>query len=96
MVIDERKRNRDLAIRLLAGLAAILMRHAHGMRTVFWKSGIVDDPDLDRPMPLDPRQRVFAHLLQSGCIRSLSFAQKVQQRLVLGAGLSGHRLRLPL
>ena len=57
MMIGERKRNRDLAIRLLADLAAILMRHAHGLRTVFGKTRIIDDSYLDRPMPLDPRQR---------------------------------------
>jgi hypothetical protein len=44
VMIGMRQRHRDLAIRLFANLAAILMRNPNGMLPVFGKSGIVDNP----------------------------------------------------
>ncbi len=52
-MIGDRQRHRDLAIVLLAELAAILPRHADRMPALLGKAGVVDDPGLDRPVPLD-------------------------------------------
>ena len=48
VVVGERQRDHDLAVLLLAELAAILMRHADRMGSALGKASVVDDPGLDR------------------------------------------------
>jgi hypothetical protein len=45
---------------------------------------VVDDPGLDRTVPLDLWQHHLAHLGQHLLVRSLSLADEMQQRLMLG------------
>src|ERR1700688_4619348 len=47
-------------------------------------SGIVDDPGLDRTVPLDLWHHHLAHLGQHLLVRPLSLADEMQQRLMLG------------
>jgi hypothetical protein len=47
------------------------------------ETGVVDDPRLDRPVPLHPRQHHLAHLGQNRLVRPTPFADKMQQRLML-------------
>ncbi len=54
------------------------------MLTLLGKAGIVDDPGLDRTVPLDLWQHHLAHLGQHLLVRPLSLADKMQQRLMLG------------
>jgi Nucleotidyl transferase AbiEii toxin, Type IV TA system len=44
-----------------------------------WKAGVVDDPGLDRPLPIDRGQHHLPHLL----VRPAPFADEMQQRLML-------------
>ena len=69
MVIGQRQRHRDLAVVLLAELAAILPRHPDRVLPLLGKAGVVDDPGLDRPVPLDRRQHHLAHLGQHLLVR---------------------------
>ena len=84
MMIGQRQRYCDLAVVLLAKLAAILPRHPNRMPTLLGKAGIVDDPGHDRTVPLDLWQHHLAHLGQHLLVRPLSLADKMQQRLMLG------------
>ena len=83
VVIGNRQRHRDLTIVLLAELAAILPCHPYRMPALLGKARVVDDPGLDRPMPLDLRQHHLAHLGQDLLVRPAPFADKMQQRLML-------------
>jgi hypothetical protein len=62
MRVGKRERHRNLAIVLLAELAAILARNPDRVPTVLWEAGIVDNPRFNRSMPLDLRQYQLAHL----------------------------------
>ena len=83
MSIGQRQRHCDLAIVLLAELAAILPGHAHRMRALLGKARVIDDPGLDRPMSLDRRQNHLANFCQHPLVRPAPLADKMQQRLML-------------
>ena len=83
MTIGQRQRYCDLAIVLLAKLPAKLPRHPNRMLTLLGKAGIVDDPGLDRIVPLDMWQHHLAHLGQHLLVRPLSLTDEMQQRLML-------------
>ncbi len=83
MIIGKRQRHRDLAVVLLAEPATILPRNADRMPALLRKAGIIDDPGLDRPLPLDLRQHHLAYLGQNRLVRPMSLAHKMQKRLVL-------------
>ena len=83
MPVGQRQRYRDLAIVLLAELTAILPRHPHRMRALLGKARVVDDPCLDRPVPLDRGQHHLLHLRQHLLVRLAPFAYEMQQRLML-------------
>ena len=61
------------------------MRHADRMGSVFGKGSVVDDPGLNRAVPLDLGQHHLAHLGQHHLVRPRAFRHEMQQRLVLGA-----------
>ena len=82
-MVGNRQRNRDLTVRLLAKLPAILMLYANRMSALLGKTRVFDDPDLNRSMPLDRRQCQLTHLGQNLVIRPVPNADKVQQRLML-------------
>ena len=82
--VGQRQRHRDLAVVLLAQLAAVLPRHADRMPALLGEARVVDDPGLDRPMPLDRRQNHLPHLRQHPLVRPPPLADKMQQRLMLG------------
>ena len=83
MVVGDRQRDGGLAVRLLAELPAILMRHADRMGPVLGKARVVEDPGLDWPVPLDLRQHHVAHLGQHHLVRPHALRHEMQQRLVL-------------
>ena len=96
-VIGDRQRHGYLTIGLLAELTAILDLHAYRMLPVLGKARVVDDPCLDRPLPLHRRQYHLADLGQHFLVRPGRDTDKMQQRLVLRrrsrrGRLRGHRL----
>jgi hypothetical protein len=93
MAIGDRQRYRGLAIVLLAELAAILPRHPHRMPTLLRKAGIIDNPGLDRAVPLQRWQHQLAHLGQDLLVRPGRLADKMQQRLMLRRRPLGSRDR---
>src|SRR4030081_2218741 len=48
MIIGDGKRYSNLAVCLLTKLSAVLMRNADGVFSLFWHTGIVDNPCIDR------------------------------------------------
>ena len=93
MVIGDRQRHRDLTVRLLAKLSAVLMVYPDRVPPLLGERRIVDDPCLDRPMPLDRRQHPLAHLAQHPLVRPLGVADKMQQGLMLCRHPARIRLR---
>src|ERR1019366_5450099 len=83
MVIGNRQRHRDLAIVLLAKLAAILPRYPDRVPPLLGKAGVVDDPGFNRPVTLDLRQHHLAHLGQHPLVRPRRVADEMQQGLML-------------
>ena len=55
IMTGKRQRHRDLAIRLLAELTAVLVRNSNRMLPLLGKARVVDDPRLDRPITLNLR-----------------------------------------
>ena len=56
VLVRHRQRHRDLAVVLLAELAAVLPRHADRMLALLGDAGVVDDPGPDRRLLLNRRQ----------------------------------------
>ncbi len=83
MVIGQRQRHCDLAIRLLAKLTAVLVRHPNRMPPLLRKARVVDDPGLDRSVTLDLRQHHLTHFAQHIVVGPPPFTDKMQQRLML-------------
>lgn len=82
--IGDREADRDLAVVLLAELTAILPRDPDRMPAFLGKSGVVDDPRLNWPMPLDQRQHQVANPRQERLVRPRRLADEMQERLMLG------------
>ena len=78
-VVGKRQRYCHLAVRLLAKLPAILVRHPDRMPSLLGKARIVDDPRLDRSVTLDRRQHHLTHLGQHRRIRPPTLANEMQQ-----------------
>ena len=73
------------------------MLYANRMRSLLGKASVVDDPRLDRALPLHRGQHHLAHLGQHLLVRPGRDTDKMQQRLVLRrrprwSRLRGHRL----
>src|SRR5215208_3965482 len=83
-MIGQRQADRDLAIVLLAELAAILTRHPDRVTALLWKAGVVDDPGLDRAAAFDDRQGQLLYPAENSLVRPRRVGNKMQQRLVLG------------
>ena len=79
VMIGERKRHRGLAVGPLAKLPAILPRDPDRMPALLGKARVVEDPRLDRTVPLHRRQDIGAHLGQHGCVRPLRLPHEMQQ-----------------
>src|SRR5260370_41182814 len=61
MMIGDRQCHCYLTIGLFAKLPAILMVHANRVGAVLWKRRVVDNPGLDRSVPLDRRHDHLTH-----------------------------------
>ena len=72
-----------MAIVLLAELAAVLPRDADRVPPFLGKTGVIDDPGLDRPVALDAGQHHLADLGHDGRIRPWRVGNEVKQRLML-------------
>ena len=79
------QRDRDLAVLLLAELAAIPMRDTDRMRTVLREARVVDDPGIDRSVPHDLWQHQRARLGHNNVVRPCAFRHEMQKRLMLGS-----------
>ncbi len=88
LIIGHREADRDLAIVLLAKLAAVLPRHANRMLTFLRKRRAIDDPISNRPVLLDRRHHLLAHRMQHCRVIPLSLGHHVMQRLMCGLDLS--------
>ena len=82
-MVGKRQRHRHLAVRLLAELPAILVRHSNRMPPLLGKARVVDDPRLDRAVMLDPGQHHLSHLAQHVVVGPFRLTNKMQQRLML-------------
>ena len=56
MMVRNRKRNGDLAIVLLAELAAILPRYSNGVLAFLRKTRVINDPGFDRAVLFQDRE----------------------------------------
>jgi hypothetical protein len=86
LVGGHRKADRDLAIVLLAALAAILPRYADRVLALLGIAGVVDDQRLDRFLAGDDRQHLRAHFSQYCRVGPGACCDKMQQRLMLRRG----------
>jgi len=92
-MIGDRQRHRHLAIGLFAELPAILMMHAHRVPALLGEGRVIDDPDLDRAVPLDLRRCHLAHLGQHPLVRPGRVGNEMQQPLMLRRNLGRRRHR---
>jgi len=72
IMTGKRQRHRDLAIRLLAELTAVLVRNSNRMLPLLGKARVVDDPRLDRPITLNLRQHHLTHLAKHRIVGPVS------------------------
>src|SRR5712671_4322623 len=86
-MVGQRQRDRDLAVVLLAELAAILSGYPDRVPPLLGKACVVDDPGLDRPVALDRRQHQFAYLGQHRGVRPRRVPNKMKQGLMLRGDL---------
>ena len=93
MVIRHRQAHRDLAVVLLAELAAILPCHADRMLALLGKAGVVDDPGADRSLPLERRQHLAPHHRQHRRVRPIRLRHEVMQRLMRRLHATGRNPR---
>jgi hypothetical protein len=97
MLVGDREADGDLAVLLLAELAAVLPRHADGVLALLGEASVVDDPGLDRPVLLDGGQHASAHHGEHGRVGPIGLGDQVVQRLMGGLDpprldARGHRL----
>ena len=80
--MGERQSNGDLAVVLLAALAAVLTRNPDRMTSLLGETRIIDDPGPDGAVPLNLRQNLGAHHGQQRLIGPVRLGNKVVQGLV--------------
>ena len=68
MMVRNRQRNGDLAIVLLAGLAAILPRDPDGVLAFLRKTRVIDNKGFDGAVLFEDGKRQFPTLLKNTCI----------------------------
>ena len=83
MMVRNRKRNGDLAIVLLAELAAISPRYSNGVLAFLRKTRVIDDPGFDRAVLFQDGKRQVPNLAQNSRIGPRRVANEMQKRLML-------------
>jgi hypothetical protein len=81
-VIGDRQRHSDLAVLLLAQLAAILAGHANRVRALLGKARVVDDPGSAQAVSLEGRQYLLTHGGEHGCVAPRCCGDEVMQCLM--------------
>src|SRR4051812_46111614 len=85
--------DRNLAVVLLAQLAAVLTRHPDRVSALLRKAGVVDDPGFDRAAAFDERQDQLLYPAENPLVRPRRVGDEMQQRLVLGRDPCRRRYR---
>ena len=93
MIVGQRQRHRDLAIVLLALLAAVLARDTDRVAPLLGDPGIVHDPGCDRTVALKCRHNVPVDRFQQSAITPRSLGNEVMQRLMLCLNVLGIKAR---
>jgi hypothetical protein len=83
MMVRDRQRNGDLAIVLLAELAAILPRHSNRVLAFLRKACVIDDKGFDRAVPFEDWKRQLPNLAQYSRIGPGRVGHEMQKRLML-------------
>jgi len=83
-MIGQRQADRNLAVVPLAAPTAILTRHPDRVTALLRKSGVVDDPGLDRAALFDDRHGQLLDPAENPLARPRRVGEEMQQRLVLG------------
>ena len=78
----KRQRDGDLAVILLAEVAAVLPGDADRMHAFLRNAGVVDHPAADPAAPLDDRQHMGAHGGQQRVVGPVRLGDEMMQRLV--------------
>src|SRR6266478_778619 len=78
IMIGKRQCHRNLAIRLLAKLTAVLVRNSYRVLSLLGIARVVDDPGLDRSVTLDLRQHHLTHLAQHNVVGPAPCTNKMQ------------------
>src|SRR6478672_9251502 len=82
MIIGDRHAHRDLAIVLLAELAAVLSRHADRVRSFLGTAGVVNNPGQDLAMAFHGGQYLLADDAEHGLVWPISIGHQMVRRLV--------------
>ncbi len=82
LLVGHRQRHRYLAVVLLAQLPAILTRYPDRMPPFLGNAGVVDDPRLNRPAPLNRRKCILSDRLEYRAIIPRCVGHQMMQRLV--------------
>ena len=77
MTSRDRQRNSDLAIVLLAELAAILPRYSNRVLAFLRKTCVIDDEGFDRAVLFEQGKRQLPNLAQKSLIRPARLAHKM-------------------
>src|SRR3954454_24103560 len=80
--MGERQRHGDLAVLLLAQLAAVLAGGANPGRALLWKARVVADPGSAQAVSLEGRQYLLTHGGKHGCVAPRCCGDEVMQCLV--------------
>ena len=82
-MVRDRQRNGNLAIVLLAELAAILPRYSNRMLAFLRKACVIDDKSFDRAVLFEDGKRQLPNLAQNSLIGPARFPHEMQKRLML-------------
>ena len=83
MTVRDRQRNGNLAIVLLAELAARSPRHANRVLTLLRKACVIDNKGFDRAVLFEDGHRPLPNLAQNSRIGPARLAHEMQKRLML-------------
>jgi hypothetical protein len=79
MLVCDREADGDLAVLLLAELAAVLPRDADGVHALLGEAGVIEDRSLDRPVLLDRGQDLCADCGQYRRVGPVGLGDQVVQ-----------------
>jgi hypothetical protein len=88
MVVGDGRAHRNLAIILVAKLAAVLPRDADRVLALLRKTCVVDDPVSHRPVPLEGGQHRTPQSSQQRRVIPIGLGYNVMERLVTGLYVS--------